>query len=210
MTTSDNDGPFDDPNDSADQPVDLVNEDSDEAYGDGYGDASGEGLAPAVPPARWPLAILAALGAAALGIALWSVIFVAAEREYVGVSVVIGLTVGWLVRVVSRRSNLVARVVAVVITAIACVLGTVVAEVAYTSSQFEFGFLKLLGDVLPNTFELLSDRPGMTLVIFAAALVLAFLSAGPQKEKPSKRRGQPEPVDVVDDGEPPAAALADE
>ena len=161
----------------------------------------------AEPGARWPLAILAALAAAAVGVVAWAYIYTTAEREYVGVSVVIGLTVGWLIRVISRRSTLPARILAVVITALACVAGTVTGEVAYTAKTFQADFWRLLGDVLPDTFTLLRDRPGLTYVIFAAALVLAFLSAGPQKEKPKKRDETPAPAESVD--EPPRDPLAE-
>lgn len=205
MTTSDDGSLFDDPNASADQPVGL---------GDGTGDDSGDdgfaAVEPAAPAARWPLAILAALAAAVVGVAVWALIYANLEREYVGVSVVIGLTVGWLIRTVSRRSNLVARVVAVVITAIACVAGTVVGEVAYTSKVYKFEFVKLLKDVAPDTFKLLGDRPALTFGIFAAALVLAFMSAGPQKPKQSKRRGDPTPVAPVEPAYDPDRPMADE
>lgn len=202
MTTSDDDDLFDDPNESADQPVDL-DSGLDDSGMEGDGDAA---MAEPVPPARWPLAILASLGAAVIGVVLWALIYANAEREYVGVSVVIGLTIGWLMRVVSRRSTIAVRIVAVVITALACVAGTVVGEVAYTSKAFKFAFWTLLKDVAPDTFKLLSERPGLTYGIFVAALVLAFLSAGPQKPKASKLRGDPTPVAPVD--EPGDAPLA--
>lgn len=150
-----------------------------------------EPLAPvdAEPPkARWPLAILAGLGTGLLGVVLWAFVFMQFDREYVGVAVIIGLVVGWVIRTVSRRSTVAARVAAVLITAVTCVLGTVIGEVAYTAKFYDADFGKLLGDVLPDTFNVVKDRPAVTLGIFVVALVLAWLSAGPQKEKPKKQR----------------------
>lgn len=180
MTTSDDDSLYGDPNASADQPADLMVDEP-------PAERRGRGLL---------LATLAGLAVAVLGIVAWALLYVQVEREFVGVSVVIGFVAGWLIRVVSGRHDLPPRIIAVVITAIACVVGTVVAEVAFTASEYGASFTQLLGDVLPETFTILSKRPLLTLAVFVAALVLAFLSAGPQsKDKTSPQVAPLEPLD---------------
>ena len=172
---------------------------------DGYTDDSAE-LAPVAPVAPRPgigrllLAILLSLVVAAAGIAAWSVIYVEAEREYVGVSVVIGLIVGYVVRLVSGRNTIPARLIAVLITALTCVVGTVAAEAAFTANTYGIGFMKVFQDILPDALELMSRRPALTLAIFAAALVLAFMSASPQEPKKKKRA-------PADDDEPPVSPV---
>lgn len=184
MTTSDDDSLYGDPQAAADQPVDLM----------------------AAPPLETErrgsllLATLAGLAVAVVGVVAWALLYVQVEREFVGVSVVIGFVAGWLIRVVSRRHDLPPRVIAVVITAIACVIGTVVAEVAFTASEYGASFTQLLGDVLPETFSIVGKRPPLTLAVFGAALVLAFLSAGPQSK--DKKSPQVAPLETLD-GDPP-------
>ncbi|HVF06127.1 MAG TPA: hypothetical protein VNA20_14895 [Frankiaceae bacterium] len=157
---------------------------------------------------RLVAAILASLGVVVVGVALWSYIYVQAEREYVGVSVVIGLIVGYVMRLVSGRSTVPVRIIAVLITALACVLGTVAGEAAFTANAYDASFFDLFKDILPDSFELVKRRPGLTFAIFGAALVLAFLSASPQDSK-KKRKGSDEPpasvVEPVDDAPPPHA-----
>lgn len=164
--------------------------------------------APAPGAGRLVLAILASLAVIAVGVGLWSYIYVQAEREYVGVSVVIGLIVGYVMRLVSGRSTVPVRIVAVVLTALACVLGTVAGEAAFTANAYDASFLDLFKDILPDWLELMERRPGLTFAIFAAALVLAFLSASPQDSKKKRKRDEEPPAPVVepaggDDAPPP-------
>jgi hypothetical protein len=189
VTTSDDSGQYDDP-DAAET-----------------SDPMADDAAPYVPPAapapgagKVVLGVLAALLVAALGVALWAFVYAQMEREYVGVAVVIGLAVGWVIRVVSGRSTLPVRIVAVVVTAVACVAGTLFGDAAYTAKQFKADFFTVLGDIAPDTFDTLSKRPVLSFVIFAAGMVLAFLSAGPQK--PKKSAPQVAPVEPVD-ADPP-------
>jgi hypothetical protein len=139
------------------------------------------------------LAIVAAVGVAAIGVALWGVLYATAKREFVGVSVLIGLLVGYVVRELSKRSTIATRLLAVVVTALACVAGTVVGEVAYTAAQFHTKFWKLFGDVAGDWFTLLRHRTGLQFAIYAAALVIAFLAAGPTATKRSAPVPPPPP-----------------
>jgi len=174
----------DDPN----APADLTPDDTAGDQGMEY-----VALAPPPPgPGKVVIATVAALVVAAVGVGIWAFIYAQAEREYVGVAVVIGLTVGWVMRVVSGRSTLPVRIIAVVVTAIACVLGTLFGDAAYTAKAYNADFLTVLKDIAPDTFDTLSKRPALTFVIFAAALVLAFLSAGPQKAKEGRVKNAPQ------------------
>lgn len=179
--------------------------DDQQPYGSEFG---GEPLAAPEAPAERrgnvPLAILAGLAVAALGVALWTVLYVFAGREIVGVSVLTGFAVGYVMREVSRRSTVPVRVGAAIITAIVCLVGNVVARVAYTAAEFDFSFWTLLEDVAPDTFKLLFERDALTLAIFAAAVVVAYMAAGP-KQAPKQKAADP----VRDEnGEPPAMDLS--
>jgi hypothetical protein len=184
------------------------------AFGDHVGDQAGDhagGDPLAAPPPRperrgsVPLALLAGIGVAILGIALWAVLHVLLEREIVGVSVVTAFAVGFVMRELARRSTIGLRVAAALITAVVCVAGHLVSTVAYTASQFDVGFVALLKDAAPDWLSLLTEGDGHTvrLLIFAAAVVVAFLAAGPKPEP----KGKPAPV-RTDDGEPPAMDLS--
>lgn len=166
--------------------------------------------APAPGAGKVVVATLAALVVAAVGVAVWAFIYAQAEREYVGVAVVIGLTVGWVMRVVSGRSTLPVRVIAVLVTAIACVLGTLFGDAAYTAKEFDADFFTVLGDIAPDTFDTLSKRPALSFVIFAAGMVLAFLSAGPQKTKEGRVKNAPQvaPIEPLD-ADPPHPGIDD-
>lgn len=147
---------------------------------------------------RLVLGTLAGAGAVLLGIVVWSLLYAYTKRDYVGVSVVFGLLVGYVVREVSRRSDLVPRIVAAVLTAILCVFGSVIALVANTVRVYPGEkFFDVLGNTLPNTFEIVSKRNALTYVIFVAAVVVAFLSAGPSKPK------APAAAPVADEGDEP-------
>ena len=198
MTTSDDeprfDGPADDPNDTADQPVDLVPGDDgpdDEAYGPLDPDETPVAATP--PVGRFLLAILGGLAVALLGVVVWAMIVDRFDRQYVGVAVIVGLVIGWLMRVVSGRTGLGVRIAAALVTAVHCVLGVVAAQAMFAVNQFRgVKFFDIFDDLIrDDVWNLLTDSkvvPVLSYVIFAAAMVLAFLSAGPQKEPKKKRK----------------------
>jgi hypothetical protein len=140
---------------------------------------------------RIVLAILAALVVGAIGVAVWGILYATFKREYVGIAVVIGLLVGYVVREVSGRSTIGVRLLASLLTAVACVAGTVVGETAYTAKVYGLPFWDLIDRATKDTWALLQDRTLLQFGVYAAALVIAFLAAGPKKETPKK--GAPDP-----------------
>jgi hypothetical protein len=150
-----------------------------------------EPLAAEAPRTRLPLGILAGLGVALAGVAAWSLLYALAGRDYVGISVVFGLLIGYVVREVSRRTDLLPRVAAAVLAAALCVVGSTAALAANTAHEFHQPFTRILGDLLPHTFEILKDRNVLTFAIFAAAVVVAFVSAA--EPKPKKAKAGPPP-----------------
>ena len=171
-----------------------------------------EGLAEdwTTPPAatggagRWLLGIAASVAVILVGSALWALVYDWRNQEYVGVSVLIGLTLGWVLRTVIGRSDLPVRVLAVVLTAVGIVVGTVVGAAwfaASTNLPGIGGFWDVLPDVAPHWWDILTDkdRDQITYVIFAAALALAYLSAGPQSSKKKKAAEVTPLEDVVHD-----------
>lgn len=149
------------------------------------GDATGLSVE-AEKPARWPLGIAAGLGALLLGFVAWGVVY-AVFSNYVGVSVVTGLLIGWAIRVASRRSTIAVRVVAVLLTAVSCVYGPIVGAASYSAVEFGDGFFDAFGRAFPNAFTLLTEQGWQVLVIFAAALALAWMSASPPQPKQAKQ-----------------------
>jgi hypothetical protein len=152
--------------------------------------------APGPGAGRLLLGLLAAIVVAALGVVLWSTIYAVREREYIGVAVLIGLLAGYTLRAVSRRSDILTRVLAGVVTALACVAGTIFGQVAYVSHHFGVAYWPLLKKDLPKTFDVLKHRTGVSWAVFAAAIVIAFLAAAPQKPKKEKAAAQPPGWDV--------------
>lgn len=214
MTTSDDEPTFDEPETTHAEPEWA--EDAEDAE-----DADDAPLAAPSSPGRWALAIVAALVVAAIGVTAWAMIFRATfdplqpdkGREFVGISVVVALVAGWAVRTISGRANLTARLVTVVITALTCVVGRVAADAASLSKDnptTTFG--TLFGEFLGAPLDHVKNLQGLTYGIFAAALVIAWMSAGPQKQKPAKTTAtaptdEPRPGDeAVPD---PLAATAD-
>jgi hypothetical protein len=173
----------------------LVPDDGD--AGDGGDPLEADPLADA-PSGNLALAVLAAVGACAVAVVLWTVLMLAGGREFVGLTVIAGLAAGYLLRRVSGRSTTVVRVLAGLVTAVACVVGTVTAVVAFTSRTYHVGYVDLLRHFhYSETFTVVKHRRGMTLVVYAAAVVIAYLSAGPQKPKKVKDEPDaeiPEPV----------------
>ncbi len=159
-----------------------------------------------------PLAILASLAIAAIGVALWGVLAAKTLREYVGISVVVGLIVGYVMRELTRRSTIGVRLIASVITALTCVAGSVVGEVAYLTSDAGAPFWRHLRDnIEPDAvWASLERRNGIQLAVFAAAVVIAFAAAGPKKEPaPKKRRGDTVDLSRDDSGDPPPVAAGE-
>lgn len=188
MTTSD-DQPVSDTSDST-----APGDDLETMHAEPMGDDLDTALAAPVAAGgakRWLLAIVASLVVIVAGAALWAGVYEWRGQEYVGVGVLIGLSVGWLLRVITKRSDIVVRLVAVLLTALGIVVGTVVANAWFTTSLPGTvpTFWDLLPDVLPDWWDILThpDREPMTYVIFGAALLLAYLAAGPQSSGKKKK-----------------------
>ncbi len=186
---------------------------ADEGIGSGMADEPFDGLEP--PPVvpgpgakRLVLAILASIALAAGGVALWAGVYAIREREYIGIAVLIGLLVGYVMRAVSGRTTIVVRLIAGLVTAIACVCGTVVGEAAYVAAKYDSKFWKLLGDIEPKWWSILRHRNALTFAVYAAAVVIAFLAAGPQK--PKKVKTVPDVPDALDDEARTDDAVADD
>lgn len=145
--------------------------------------------APAEPKGRWLLGTLAGVGVMLAGVAVWSLLYRTLERDYVGVTVVFALVIGYVVREVTRRATVAARLLAAFLTALLCVLGSLVAPVAYAVKlDPRFGFFETLGEVLKQPFEVLGRHQAVTWGIFVAAVVVAFLSAAPPRPKQPRKR----------------------
>jgi len=137
----------------------------------------------APPASRLLLATVAALAVAAVGVAAWAGLFLATNKEFPGVTVVFGLLIGYVVSRVSRRGDVVAGIVAALVTAVLCLVGNVAAISAGVVNQYKLSFLDIFKDLLPDAFSLLTDRPALTLLIFAVAVAVAFgstLSSSPK------------------------------
>ena len=211
MTTSD-DQPVTGAQDTTPAPGDDLETMHAEPMGDDLDAALAAPAAPAAGGAkRWLLAIAASLVAIVVGSAVWAGIYDWRDQEYVGVSVVIGLAVGWLMRVVTKRSDLVVRLVAILLTALGIAVGMVVAATWFASSSAlpsVPGFWELLPDVIPDWWDILThpEREPITYIIFGAALLLAYLMAGPQS---GKKKAAVADDDVEYDDAPLADPLAD-
>lgn len=163
----------------------------------GEGVAPGEGVPDAPPPmaaarsGNVVLAVLAGIATAAAGIVVWTVLCRLMGRPFPGMSVVIGLTVGYVLRVVSRRATVPIRVVAALLTAVAAVVGAITSTrgvLAKTIPEQVPGSHVGFGDLMRSfewsqTFSVIKHQGNVTVVLYAAAVVIAFLSAGPQKPK---------------------------
>lgn len=211
MTTSD-DQPVTGAQDSTLAPGDDLETTHAEPMGDDL-DAALAAPAAGGGAKRWLLAIAASLLAIVVGAAVWAAVYDWRDQEYVGVSVLIGLAVGWLMRVITKRSDIVVRLVAVLLTALGIVVGTVVAAAWFASSSPLAtipDFWELLPDVLPDWWDILThpEREPITYVIFGAALLLAYLSAGPQSSG-KKKKGAVAEDDVEYDDAPIADPLAE-
>jgi hypothetical protein len=178
-----------------DRPDDLTDSAAEPVAADDTVFAAAEPVA--APRSRLVLGTLAGLGVVLVGIVVWSLLYAYLKRDYVGVSVVFALGIGYVVREVSRRSDLTPRVVSALLAVVLCVFGSVVAQIANTAREFHASFWDLLTDLLPDTFTIVSKRTALTYVIFAAAVVVAFLSAGPSKPKAGAAADPAEP-DVVE------------
>jgi hypothetical protein len=157
----------------------------------------------AAPQSRLVLGTLAGLGVVILAIAAWVVLYLAMDKDYPGITVVAALAIGYVVREVSRRSDLRARLIAAVLALVLCVVGAVAAIAALivneTPGGEEAGFLDSFTKLLPHSFQVINDRyqprPWLTWLIFGAAVVVAFFSAAPAKAKQAKAAPAPaEPV----------------
>lgn len=162
----------------------------------------------AAPPrpgaGRLLLGLLAALVVGAVGVAAWAGIYASREKEYIGVAVIIGLLAGYAMRAVSGRSDLLPRLLAVVVTALSCVAGSLAGEVAFVAHRYGAAFWPLLRHDADKWWSVMRHRSGIAWVVFAAALVIAFLAAGPQKPKKEKAVAEPPGWDVPPADLPPA------
>jgi hypothetical protein len=178
------DTPEDRPDEAADATTGAATEPTTDATTDADAEGWNDGAdlpVTAARPGNLLLGIVGALAVSALGVVLWGILYATVKREFVGLAVLIGLLNGYALRELSRRSTILTRILASVVTALACVAGTVVGEVAYTSAKLHAAFWKLLGDVWGDWWTLLRHRTGLQFAIYAAALVIAFLSAGPSQ-----------------------------
>ena len=154
---------------------------------------------------RMLLAVLVALLIATVTVTLWGVLLQKFNKDFVGLTVVGGLVLGYAMREISRRSNILVRLVSVVITALACVAGTVVSEAAFFSRKYHVAFGTIFDERKKEWWFLLRHRTTMQFVIYAVALLIAFLAAGPAKPKKVTTDDEPaEPAadEPVADAEP--------
>lgn len=133
------------------------------------------------------LGVLAALGVVVAGTVVWALLYRRFNKEYVGIAVLMGLLIGYVLRGLARRSTIAVRVLAVVVTAVGCAAGSVTGDVAYTTKTFHLPFFSTLWRVRDNWWSIATHRTGLQWGVFAAALVIAFLAAGPTKETTARR-----------------------
>lgn len=143
----------------------------------------------AAPKGRLPLGALAGVGATLAGVVVWSLLYQSTERDYVGISVVFALLIGYVVREVSRRSDVVPRVISAVLAAILCYLGTITAAAAYTAQESKLPFGEVWQELFEHQSVVFKDRNALTWVIYAAAIVVAYMSAGPPRPKQTAKAG---------------------
>lgn len=154
------------------------------------------------PRSRLPLATLAGLGLVIVGIVAWAALYVAIDRAFPGITVVMALVIGYVVREVSRRSDLAPRIIAAALTAVLCVVGAYVAAVADVAAQQDIPILDTVREQLRNAWVFLKAYHWITWVIFAAAVVVAFVSASPAG---SKQKAKPAPARDDEDDDQPGA-----
>jgi hypothetical protein len=182
------------------------------------GDAPDPALALAAGTGRTgnvPLAVLAGVLTAVAGVLLWTLL-ARYVREFAGLSVLTGLTVGYVLRVVSGRTTVPVRVAAALIVAVACVAGTVTSTRAVLARTIpeqipgsHISFTELMKNFdYGKTFTVVQRQGALPILIYVAAVVIAYLAAGPQK--PAKGKAQPveEPFEEPLD-EPSAPAGTD-
>lgn len=176
----------------------------------GASDGAAPVTAPAVaapPRSRLPLATLAGLGVVVAGLVAWTLLYFALDRDYVGISVVVALVVGYVVREVSGRSDIPPRVVAALLTVVLCVVGAVSSASVGIVEDETFAALDLqwwptFRGLMKEPWTVLESQRAITWAIFGAAVVVAFLSAGPAKPKKGAVAAPApaaEPVDRLDD-----------
>lgn len=151
---------------------------------------------PAAPPlSRLLLALIAGLAVAAAGIAVWAQLYYWRNNNYVGVSVVFALVIGYVVREVSGRSDLLARILAALVTVAFCVVGFVSATAVGLVKTYGAEYWPEFKRMMKEPWTHIRPAPVLTLVILAAAVVVAFISAGPTKPKqPKQPKAAPAPA----------------
>ena len=148
------------------------------------------------PKSRLLLATLAGLTLVAVGVVAWPVLYMTTNRDFPGITVVFALLIGYVVRELARRRDLVPAVVAGLLTAVLCLVGNVAATAAGLSEQYKLPFMDNFTDLMSNPFGVLvartesQDLPVLRFVIFAFAVVSAFVSAMPPKPGKQKAGGQ--------------------
>lgn len=146
--------------------------------------------------AQFLLGLLLAVGIGAIGVVIWALIYIKAEREYPGVAVFIALAVGYVLRVVSGRATVPVRIAAALVTAVSSLAGLYVGAVAFAvhsanKQSILRGRVKFW-TLLKDDFKwepiksILKHHNWVAYVIFAAAVVIAFLAASPPKPKKPK------------------------
>lgn len=178
-------------------------------------DATGVAYADAVDPApvaapktRLLLGALAGLGVALLGIVAWVVLYLTTDRDFPGITVVTALLIGYVVREVSRRSDVPARLVSALLAAVMCLVGAVAAISALVVKDTPVGeaagFVETFRGLMPHVFDVVNDRyqprPWLTWLIFGAAVLVAYFSTAPAKPKKGAATAAPaEPAAPMSD-----------
>lgn len=160
-----------------------------DAGGVAYADAVAEPVA--APKSRMLLGTLAGLVVVVLGIAAWGALYAALDRDYVGITVVLALLIGYVVREVSRRSDLPPRIVSALLTALLCLVGSIsaVAVGLVLLPEYTESYWPTFTRLMERPQDVLKEHNPLTWAIFGAAVVAAFFSAMPPK--PKKTKGAP-------------------
>ncbi len=150
-------------------------------------DASGAGADPfdleAEDPPSLKGALAAAISSAIAGGLLWFGLAAAAHQTASPLALAVGVMVGMSVRVRGAGTTTEFRIIALIGTALGCLIGSLLAGAVVLATTGEAGFGELLGSV-STAFDTLDRAYTVhSLGIFAIALFLGFRLAVPKQEK---------------------------
>lgn len=124
--------------------------------------------------------------AAVAAAAIWALITVSLEKQWVWMAIGAGVAVGYAIKIWAKRESISYGIVGAVFTLVACILGDFFTNVGFIASEESLGFFETLGSLDPAYYVEIAfiQFDFFSFIMYAVGAYVAFgLAKNPAVEK---------------------------